>query len=27
MPKWSPGLKEGAPVRVQYNLPIKYALN
>lgn len=27
MPKWKPGLSEGKPVRVQYNLPIKYALN
>ena len=27
MPKWSPGLHDGKPVRVQYNLPIKYALN
>jgi len=27
MPKWSPGLHHGKPVRVQYNLPIKYALN
>ena len=27
MPKWSPGLYNEKPVRVQYNLPIKYALN
>ena len=27
MPIWSPGLVKGLAVRVQYNLPIKYALN
>ncbi len=27
MPNWKPGLFDGKPVRVQYNLPIKYALN
>ncbi len=27
MPKWSPGLHDAKPVRVQYNLPIKYTLN
>ena len=26
MPKWKPGLSEGKPVRVQYNLPIKFQL-
>ena len=26
MPKWSPGMTNGEPVRVQYNLPIKFAL-
>jgi periplasmic protein TonB len=27
MPKWSPGKQSGKPVRVQYNLPIKFTLN
>lgn len=27
MPDWKPGLQDGKPVRVQYNLPIKYALD
>ncbi len=27
MPKWIPGKQNGKPVRVAYNLPIKYALN
>ena len=27
MPKWKPGTQKGKPVRVQYNLPIKFALN
>jgi TonB family protein len=27
MPKWSPGMQEGKAVRVQFNLPIKFALN
>lgn len=26
MPKWKPGLADGNPVRVQYNLPIKFQL-
>lgn len=26
MPKWKPGLQNGKPVRVQFNLPIKYTL-
>ncbi len=27
MPDWKPGLQDGKPVRVQFNLPIKFALN
>ncbi len=27
MPKWKPGMQNGNAVRVQYNLPIKYALD
>ena len=27
MPKWKPGTQRGKPVRVQYNLPIKFALD
>jgi len=27
MPKWEPGMQRGKPVRVQYNLPIRYKLN
>ncbi|MEE4259504.1 MAG: M56 family metallopeptidase [Bacteroidales bacterium] len=27
MPVWKPGLQDGKPVRVQYNLPIKFALD
>ena len=27
MPKWKPGKQKGAPVRVQYNLPIRFSLN
>jgi TonB family protein len=27
MPKWNPGTDKGQPVRVQFNLPIKFALN
>lgn len=27
MPKWSPGLHFGKPVRVQYNIPIRFILN
>ena len=27
MPKWKPGRQRGKPVRVQYNLPIKFSLN
>jgi TonB family protein len=26
MPKWEPGKQRGKPVRVQYNMPIKYTL-
>lgn len=27
MPKWKPGKQDGKPVRVQYNLPIKFTLD
>jgi len=27
MPKWEPGTQRGKPVRVQYNLPIKFSLD
>jgi TonB family protein len=27
MPNWKPGLQDGQPVRVSYNIPIKFALN
>ena len=27
MPKWTPGEQKGKPVKVQFNLPIKFALN
>ncbi len=27
MPKWEPGTQRGKPVRVQYNLPIKFKLD
>ncbi|MCF8343163.1 MAG: energy transducer TonB [Bacteroidales bacterium] len=27
MPKWKPGIQRGKPVRVQYNLPIKFTLS
>jgi periplasmic protein TonB len=27
MPKWTPGKQRGIPVRVSYNLPIKFTLN
>jgi len=27
MPKWEPGKQKGKPVRVQYNLPVKFALD
>ena len=27
MPKWEPGKQRGKPVRVQYNLPIKFTLD
>ena len=27
MPAWSPGMYDGEPVKVQYNLPIKFSLN
>ena len=27
MPKWTPGRQRGREVRVQYNLPVKFALN
>jgi TonB family protein len=26
MPRWSPGLSQGVPVRISYNMPITYAL-
>lgn len=26
MPNWSPGIQKGKPVRVRYNLPIKFSL-
>ena len=26
MPKWAPGKQRGKPVRVQYNLPVKFTL-
>jgi protein TonB len=26
MPKWSPGKQRGKPVRVSYNLPVKFTL-
>lgn len=27
MPKWNPGVQRGKPVRVQFNMPIKFALS
>ena len=27
MPNWTPGMQAGKPVRVKYNLPIRYKLN
>ena len=27
MPKWEPGLQKGEPVKVQFNMPIKFMLN
>ena len=27
MPKWSPGMAGGVPVRVSYNLPVRFTLN
>ena len=27
MPKWNPGIEKGKAVKVEYNLPIKFALN
>jgi len=27
MPKWIPGTQRGKPIRVSYNLPIKFSLN
>ncbi|MCH8331587.1 MAG: energy transducer TonB, partial [Bacteroidetes bacterium] len=27
MPKWDPGMVEGKPVAVQYNLPVKFTLS
>jgi protein TonB len=27
MPKWSPGMQNGKPVRVRYNVPIRFSLN
>ena len=26
MPRWSPGKQRGKPVRVQYNLPVRFTL-
>ena len=26
MPKWKPGMQQGVPVRVQYNIPIIFKL-
>ena len=26
LPKWTPGLQRGRPVRVQMNLPVKFSL-
>jgi protein TonB len=26
MPKWKPGLQHGKPVRVSFNLPVKFTL-
>ncbi|MCP9237047.1 energy transducer TonB [Lewinella sp. JB7] len=26
-PPWTPGIQEGKPVRVQFNLPIQFSLN
>ena len=26
MPKWTPGKQRGKPVRVQYNLPVRFTL-
>lgn len=27
MPKWTPGMQSGKPVRVQYNLPIRFVIH
>ncbi len=27
MPKWNPGMQRGKPVRVQYNIPVKFTLS
>ena len=27
MPKWSPGMQNGKPVRVRFNVPIRFSLN
>jgi TonB family protein len=27
MPRWTPGIQKGKPVRVQYNIPIKFTLS
>ncbi|HCT70256.1 MAG TPA: energy transducer TonB, partial [Bacteroidales bacterium] len=27
MPRWTPGKQRGKPVRVQFNLPVKFILN
>ncbi|MBI5914218.1 MAG: energy transducer TonB [Bacteroidetes bacterium] len=27
MPNWEPGTQRGRPVRVQFNLPIKFKIN
>jgi protein TonB len=26
MPKWNPGMQNGSPVRVKYNVPVKFKL-
>jgi protein TonB len=26
MPRWTPGMQKGKPVRVQFNLPIKFTI-
>jgi len=27
MPRWNPGRQRGQPVRVQFNMPIRFVLN